>query len=159
MARVVDEVRDEQASSKEALRLWLRLLSSVNLIEARLKTRLRQDFGVTLAQFDLMAEIARDDRPKTMSEVSALLMVSNGNVTGVVDRLSREGLVRRMPAPDDRRAFLLALTPAGAERFAQIAAAHENWLAELLDTLEPEEVQRLSRDLKRLRDALKGTGP
>lgn len=152
-----EEARVERlgAGSKEALRLWLRLLGSVNLVEGWLKARLRAEFGVTLAQFDLMAEIARDDAPKTMSEVSALLMVSNGNVTGVVDRLSREGLVERRPSPDDRRAYLLALTPEGRARFETIAEAHERWLGELLGALEPELLTSLSGNLKALRDALK----
>lgn len=140
---------------KEALRLWLRMLGNVNLIESWLKGRLREDFGVTLAQFDLMAEIARDETPKTMSQVSALLMVSNGNVTGVVDRLSREGLVERLPSPEDRRAYLLSLTPLGEERFRMMAEAHERWLAQLFETLEPEFVRSLSQALRELRGALK----
>lgn len=140
---------------KEALRLWLRLLGSTTMIEQHLKTRLRERFDVTLAQFDLMAEIARGGEPRTMSQISELLMVSNGNVTGVVDRLSREGLVQRTPSTEDRRAYLISLTPAGRERFERMAREHERWLEELLEELDPEVVRRLGRDVKTLRDELR----
>src|SRR5687768_7561758 len=121
----------QTARGKDALRLWLRLLSSATAIEQHLKRKLREGFDVTLAQFDLMAELERAGEPKTMSEISQMLMVSNGNVTGVADRLSRDGLVERLPSPEDRRVYLLALTPDGKRRFREMALAHEGWLEQL----------------------------
>ena len=140
---------------KTALRLWLRLLGSVNLIENHLKRRLREHFDVTLAQFDLMSEIARDDAPKTMTEISQLLMVSNGNVTGLVDRLSRDGLVRREPAVGDRRVYLITLTDEGKNLFAEMAVQHERWLSELFSGFDEVFVTALAEDIKKLRGGLK----
>lgn len=71
-----------------------------------------------------------------MSELSELLMVSNGNVTGIVGRLVEDGLVSRTPVEGDRRALRVRLTPAGAEAFARQAAAHEAWIDELLAGLD-----------------------
>ena len=140
---------------KTALRLWLRLLGSANLIENHLKRRLREHFDVTLAQFDLMSEIARDDAPKTMTEISKLLMVSNGNVTGLVDRLSRDGLVRREPSPGDRRVYLITLTDEGKTLFVEMAVQHERWLSELFGGFDEAFVTVLADDLKKLRGGLK----
>ncbi len=140
---------------KTALRLWLRLLGSANLIENHLKRRLREHFDVTLAQFDLMSEIARDDAPKTMTEISQLLMVSNGNVTGLVDRLSRDGLVQREPSPGDRRVYLIILTAEGKNLFAEMAVQHERWLSELFSGFDEAFVSALAEDIKKLRGGLK----
>ena len=50
----------------------------------------------------------------TMTELSRFLMVSNGNVTGIIDRLVGEGMVVRLPHEEDRRATFVRLTPKGA---------------------------------------------
>ena len=71
-----------------------------------------------------------------MSELSDFLRVSNGNVTGIVDRLTEEGLALRVAVEGDRRAQLARLTPAGEAAFAELATAHEAWVNELLGTLD-----------------------
>lgn len=143
-----------KTKSKEVLRLWLRMLSTTTQVEGQLKRLLRENFDITLAQFDLMAELARAGEPKTMSEISQMLMVSNGNVTGVVDRLSRDGLVERLPLETDRRAYLLALTSKGEKRFRKMAEAHEGWLEQIFSDMSVKDVGKLSKKLKTVRDSL-----
>ncbi|MGR3567067.1 MAG: MarR family transcriptional regulator, partial [Pseudooceanicola nanhaiensis] len=75
---------------------------------------------------------------------SGVLRVSNGNVTGIVDRLAEEGLVVRVQVPGDRRASLVRLTRKGQEVFAQQARAHEAWIGELLEDFTPEEARMFS---------------
>ena len=119
--------------SKQRLRLWLRLLRSSRAIEAQLRERLRTRFSITLPQFDVMAALARSDEGMTMTEVSRQLMVSNGNVTGIIDRLVAEKLVLRHAPASDRRSFIVRLTPKGASQFSVIAKAHEGWIDEMLE--------------------------
>ena len=156
---VVDEAVTDpsvaEARGKDALRLWLRLLASATLIEQHLRRKLRERYDVTLSQFDLMAELDRAGEPRTMSEISQMLMVSNGNVTGVADRLSQAGLLERLADPEDRRVYRLALTPLGRARFREMAQAHEGWLAELLADLGDDALRGLQQHLKTLKDALK----
>ena len=89
------ERRIARPVSKQRLRLWLRLLRSSRAIEAKLRERLRAKYAVTLPQFDVMAALARHESGMTMTELSRRLMVSNGNVTGIIDRLAAEKLVLR----------------------------------------------------------------
>ena len=118
--------------SKQRLRLWLRLLRAARAIEGELRERLRVRFRTTLPQFDVLAALARADAGMTMTDLSRLLMVSNGNVTGIIERLAAGGLVsRRIPAAD-RRAVRVSLTTRGAGKFAEMAAVHETWVDELL---------------------------
>ena len=118
--------------SKQRLRLWLRLLRSSRAIEAQLRERLRTKFSITLPQFDVMAALARSAEGMTMTELSRQLMVSNGNVTGIIDRLVAEKLVLRQAPVSDRRSFIVRLTPKGASQFSVIAKAHEGWIDEML---------------------------
>lgn len=145
----------DAARGKDSLRLWLRLLACENIIEHRLRTALRRQFDITLPQFDVLAELEYLGRPLTMTELSRRLMVSNGNVTGVVDRLVREGLVERSPSSADRRVHLIRLTCRGTEIFRRIAESHERWIADLLSGLSGEDVRRLGNMLAQVHDILK----
>ena len=109
-----------------ATRVWLRLFSCANVIQRRLRDGLRRQFGTTLPRFDLLAQLDHAESggtpSLTMSELSERLMVSNGNLTGLVVRLAREGLVRRSASPTDARAQLVSLTAAGRRGFGRMAA-------------------------------------
>ena len=87
--------------SKQSLRLWLKLLSCSMIVEKRLRARLDEDFKTTLPRFDVLAALERHAGGLKMSALSESLMVSNGNVTGVVTRLIEDGLVTR--TVDQRR--------------------------------------------------------
>ncbi len=137
--------------SKQRLRLWIRLLRAARLIESELRERLRKEYAITLPQFDVMAALARKDDGKeagkdagmTMTELSRMLMVSNGNVTGIIDRLAAEKMVLRQAPASDRRSFIVRLTPKGAAQFAIIARAHEGWVDELLSGFDAGETEVL----------------
>lgn len=120
---------------KDELRLWLRLLSSKILIETEIRRRLRDNFDITLPRFDLMAQLDKAPGGMKLGELSQRLMVSNGNITGLVDRLVAQGLLDRQPAPNDRRAQLVKLTAEGRRSFRTMAASHEAWIAEIFADL------------------------
>ena len=99
------------------LRVWLRLLTCCNLIERGVRRNLRDTFDTTLPRFDLLAQLDRAPEGLTMGALSRRLMVSNGNVTGLINRLVEEGLVARRAAKGDRRTQLVKLTAAGGQAF------------------------------------------
>jgi len=142
-----------EPASKDRLRLWLRLLKSTRLVEAELRENLRREFGATLPRFDVMAALSRFDAGLKMSALSGVLRVSNGNVTGIVDRLTDEGLVVRVPVPGDRRASLVQLTDKGRAEFSRQAAAHEAWVDHMLGSFDQGEAVALAARL----DGLGGT--
>ena len=138
-----------------ALRLWLRLLSCTNLLEAPLRTRLREQFdGTSLPRFDLMAQLERHPQGLKMRELSRRLMVTGGNVTGLTDKLVAEGLVVRESDPADRRAYTVKLTAAGRRAFSRMAAAHEQWVVELFSGLAAAEKDHVYRLLAKLKHSL-----
>jgi DNA-binding MarR family transcriptional regulator len=115
----------------QALKLWLRMLSCTVRVEDAIRSRLRTTFGITLPRFDLMAQLERHPEGLRMGELSKRMMVTGGNVTGIAAQLEGEGLVARVPDLEDGRAFVVKLTPAGRAAFAEMAAVHESWVAEL----------------------------
>ncbi len=142
------------AHSKESLRTWLRLLSCETVIEQQLRTLLRQNFSVTLPQFDVLSELERAGDPLTMSQLSKELMVSNGNVTGVIDRLEKTGFVKRMRAEHDRRIQFIELTAKGRKEFNRMASRHERWVAELLSELSTTDMNQLQDLLLKARQSV-----
>ena len=134
-----------------ALRLWLRMLASTTQIEAEIRRRLRERFGISLARFDFLAQLFREPAGMKMRELSRCLMVTGGNVTGLTDELERDGLVVREASPDDRRAWIVRLTPQGRSGFAAMAAEHEGWILEMFAGLDPKTVQQLYAHLGALR--------
>jgi len=142
--------------SKERLRLWIRLLRASRTIEAELRDRLKKEFDTTLPRFDVMAALYRKPDGMLMSEISRFLMVSNGNVTGIVDRLVSDGLVARAQRNGDRRTSFISLTRKGRVLFADMAAAHESWVDELLGGLSVRDAEQTSAKLKSFRSDWEG---
>ena len=140
----------ERSLAKDRLRLWLRLLKATRLVEGALRERMRAARATTLPRFDVMAALYRAEDGLRMSDLSGVLMVSNGNVTGIVDRLEAEGLVERVAVAGDRRAIRVRLTRRGREAFEDMAEEHEVWVDGLLSGLTPRETEESARLLEKL---------
>jgi len=123
-------LRENPHDHKAELRLWLRLLTCTNLMEAEIRKRLRERFDTTLPRFDLMAQLYRTEDGMLLGELSQRMMVSNGNVTGLVDRLVQEGLIERQVTETDRRAARVRMTARGRSVFSEMAEAHGDWISE-----------------------------
>ncbi len=134
-----------------ALRIWLRLLTCTQLIERRVRSGLREEFGTTLPRFDLMAQLERHREGLKMNELSRLLMVTGGNITAIVDQLEKEGQVERLDDSADRRAFRIRLTRSGEKSFTEMARAHEQGVVELLAGLSRKERDELLKLLAKLK--------
>ena len=157
----VSRVRAKSAhrpASKQRLRLWIRLLRTARAIEAKLRERLRVQFATTLPQFDVMAALARTNTGMTMTELSRFLMVSNGNVTGIIERLVADKLVVRNAPVDDRRAIIVQLTAKGASQFSRIAKAHEGLVDALLSDFDTAESESMIRHLDGLATRIRNGG-
>lgn len=141
----------------QSLKLWLRMLSCTVRIENEIRSRLRATFDITLPRFDLMAQLERHPDGLRMGELSKRMMVTGGNITGITDQLERENLVVRVADPKDRRAYSVMLTPAGRRAFADMAAVHEGWVAELLKDISPQDKGQLIALLSQMKQHLNGS--
>ncbi|WP_313617436.1 MarR family transcriptional regulator [Agrobacterium sp.] len=130
-------ISDTQEGKKQELRLWLRLLSTTKLISQEIRRRLRREFGATLPQFDLLSQLYREPEGLRLGELSKRTMVTNGNITGLVERLELDGLVLRERPADDRRVTVARLTDKGRTIFEAMAEAHGRWLEDMMADVDP----------------------
>jgi DNA-binding MarR family transcriptional regulator len=155
-AAAAPETNGASIERKARLRLWIRLLRASRFIEGVTRERFKVEFNMTLPRFDVMAALYRQPEGMLMSEIARFLIVSNGNVTGIVDRLVAEGLVARSQRNGDRRTSFITLTRRGRSAFAAMASAHEHWIDELLGGVSARDAEQLSAKLKAFRSDWEG---
>ena len=119
-----------------------------------LRRRLRDEFNITLARFDLLAQLERAPDGLTMGQLSRQLMVSNGNVTGLISRLVGEGLVERQAAAHDKRTHIVCLTKTGTNAFGRMVPVHMDWIHGMLGHLDDAETSALMDLLAKLKNNL-----
>lgn len=139
--------------SKRRLKLWVRLLGVTRSAEGELREFLRVNHDTTLPRFDVMAALWRRRDGISMSELSRMLLVSNGNATAVVDRLEKDGLVQRTPSQTDRRTIFVSLTSEGVAAFDRYALEHEAEVNRIFGGLTEQDLDQLTDILKRARGA------
>jgi len=139
-----------ESLSKRRLKLWIRILRVTRMTESGLRDYLRLTHETTLPRFDVMAALYRRRDGVTMSELSRMLLVSNGNATAVVDRLEADGLARRTPSEADRRTVYVALTEAGLARFEAVAAGHEAEIDRIFAAMTADEIDQISAIFRRV---------
>jgi len=125
-------------------RAWWSLARAYHSMAAVL-TGFFESHGITGAQYGVLRCLA-DAGPGglMLSDLSRLLMVTCGNVTGVVDRLEQAGLLRRERSPDDRRVVFARLTPEGASLFDRVMPEHLDLISELMESLPLHEREALA---------------
>jgi DNA-binding MarR family transcriptional regulator len=152
--RTAIEKLEKTPRRKMALRIWLRLLTSAQLIEQQVRGRFRTEFDTTLPRFDVMAALARNPEGQTMGDISDWLLVSSGNITGIITRLEKDGLVTRTRSAGDRRTHLVRLSRKGRDEFEQMSASHEKWIRNLLSGMTRKEMATLDELLAKVKVSL-----
>jgi|TARA_B110000881_G_scaffold174800_1_gene159277 DNA-binding MarR family transcriptional regulator len=130
-------------NKKQLVRLWFGLLKNTGEIERYLRTHLHKNFSSTLPQFDLLAALDHAEEPLSKTELSKQMMVSNGNVTWLVNRMVGEGLITHLQSAKDRRVKLVELTDKGVTDFKKMAVEHEKWLINIFKDLKNDDLNQL----------------
>jgi DNA-binding MarR family transcriptional regulator len=136
------------------IRIWLRLLTCANLIERRVRKNLRDKFNTTLPRFDVLAQVDRTPDGQPMRELSRRMMVTNGNITPLVDRLVEDNLIRRDPSPEDRRVQHVRLTENGRQALDEMFPAHSSWVNNLMANLDRDNASQLYALLGELKTSI-----
>ena len=144
-----------QLDKKQLIRLWLGLLKNTGEIERYLRTQLQKNFASTLPQFDLLSALNHAEKPLSKTELSQQMMVSNGNVTWLVNRMVSEGLITHVLSIKDRRVKLVELTQKGSADFQKMLIEHEKWLINIFKGLKTDDLNLLVSSLNQLRKITK----
>jgi DNA-binding MarR family transcriptional regulator len=127
------------------------------MMEAGVRARLRAEFSTTLTRFDVLAQLDAASGKLSMGELSARLMVTNGNVTGLIAGMEADGLVTRLPHPADRRSTLIGMTEAGRALFESMTPTHEGWIETMMGGLDHGEMGSLMELLAKLKDSVRAS--
>jgi len=121
-------------------RFWLQLLSLHGELFASLNSMLSSEFGLSLAKFDVLAQLDRSPDGLALGQLSQNLKVSGGNVSGLVQRLLADDLISKEMSSEDRRSFIVRLTPKGGALFRKAADVHKKLLGKRLESIPPHEL-------------------
>ena len=138
----IAEKHDGKLGDRANVRVWLRLLSCTMAIEKEVQRRFAER-GMTLPRFDVLAALDRNREGMTMGALSKALLVSNGNVTQLTQKLKRDGLIEVTPLPSDRRTQIVRMTEEGKQQFHKLARAHNDWIDQMLGDLDFTQRERL----------------
>ena len=143
------------ARTRESVRTHLRIASCYNLLMREARQTIARRWNLTLPQFDVLAELSRSTNGGfTFVELSRLLLVTSGNLTGIVDRLEQQRLVERQPDGSDRRVIRVALTDRGRTLIEELLPTHAQDLEDILSFMPRAALSQLSDLLGQLRDGL-----
>ena len=106
--------------------------------------------NLTPSQFDVIATLGNTEG-MNMTEIATKTLVTKGTLTGIIDRLEKKGLVQRVVPPDNRRSFIIVLTPEGESEFERVFPAHIAYLKEKFDRLSTQELEQIRKGLQALR--------
>lgn len=151
-----DAMPTAKNDSREAneIRLWLQLLGAYGRIYNDLNRVLADQNGLSIAKFDLLAQLYRYPDGLSMGELSDNLKVSSGNISGLITRLRKDGLVQRKMSADDRRSFTASLTLEGHNRFEGAMKVHQKEISKKLQFATTEEIDNVTESLKIIADRL-----
>lgn len=145
----------ENQHAKQSLRLWMNMVACSKLIEARIRRNFESEYETTLPRFDVLATLDHAYNMGvaglTMGELSKRLLVSNGNVTGIVERLHNEGYLSKTKQESDGRRHIVTLSKKGKKYFDTLAQAHEKWVDDILASLDEKQMAHLIEPLVQLK--------
>src|SRR2546428_12034094 len=150
-AELFDRLVEDQVPGRRGLEAWRSMLRAHATLLRRLDTDLERETGLALADFDVLAQLAKAHGELRITELAERALISRSGMTRRVSRLVHEGLVRRDRASTDARGVVVALTKAGIARLGETAPAHARGISELfVSQLDDQELGLLERALNKV---------
>jgi DNA-binding MarR family transcriptional regulator len=141
VAGLLQRLVARELPSGSTLEAWDSFLRAHATLMRRLEVDLAQATGLALADFDVLAQLARAGGELRMTDLASRVLVSRSGMTRRVARLVEEGLVRRANTDADARGVVVTLTDAGVARLTETAPVHLRGVSELF--VEPLDEQEL----------------
>ena len=143
----------EKETSFREVMLWVRLAMTFNVLYHEIKTELSKE-KLTVPQLDIISCLDRS-KGLPLSELAERLLVTGGNITGIIDRLERDGYVYRERDKKDRRVVRALLTEKGFDLYKSFLPRYKDTMRKINSVLTTEERQQLQRLLKKLGQGIK----
>lgn len=136
------------------------LMEAVSLLQHQVEQQLRAEGGISYVQFQLLARLAHEADALTMTQLADGVVYSRSGVTYQAAQLEEAGLITRGPSPDDDRATLVTITPAGRTLVARVLPGHVQVIRPMLfDPLSDDDLDHLGDIMTRVRDHMRTQPP
>jgi DNA-binding MarR family transcriptional regulator len=140
----------DKGRPRHETRTWLRILELHNAIFATLNRTMIVKAGISLAKFDILAQLDLHRDGISLGVLSEQLRVTDGNITGLVRRLLADGLIVKEMSRVDRRSFLVSLSPQGVKKFQAACVIHREHLERLFAQVADEDLDETASILARV---------
>jgi MarR family 2-MHQ and catechol resistance regulon transcriptional repressor len=130
-----------------------KILRNANLL-VKVGNRFCSQCGLTQQQWVLLESLARSKDGLKLSDLGKNLLVTKSNITGIIDRLVKDGFVKRDQNPRDRRSLIAKITDKGKLALRNIRKYEETWLKDFFDKFKNAEVSELSRSMQKFYEHL-----
>lgn len=151
---VFDLVLESLPENAHHRRAWLGLLRCFSSIDRALMRRFSEKFNSSLPRYDVLTALALSPNGLTMGELASSLMVTKGNITGVVNRLKQDGLVRKIKSRSDRRIQSVTLSAEGRALWDAMHADYDETVSAIFSGQSSEELDALTEMLESTRAAV-----
>ena len=139
-----------EALTSRQLRPWRRFLRVHTAVVNHLARDMRSRHGLSLACFDVLAQLDVAGRLR-MADLASRVLLSSSGLTRLLDRMEHEGLIERRPCNEDRRGYWASLTPAGRERLAEVVPGHLDLVSKcFFQSLDADDIRALDRILMKI---------
>lgn len=150
-AALLGRLAEEALPGRRGEQAWRALLVAHASLMRQLDTDLKEQTGLRLADFDVLAQLAEAGGELRMTELANRTLISRSGLTRRVARLVDEGLVRRENVTGDGRGVLVALTDAGVARLTETTPIHLRAVSKLfVERLDDHELDVLERALRKV---------
>jgi DNA-binding MarR family transcriptional regulator len=140
---------------RESLKLWIELLRYSNKLEQIIDDKLRQNYSQNISRFDVLSQLAREKKSGlSVGELAASLIASKGNITGLIDRMQKDGLILKKSKPEDRRSFIITITDIGERLFTEMAENNALWIENALSKIDVDHMKEFTEFLHQSRQSL-----
>ncbi len=140
---------------KESLKLWIELLRYSNKLEQLIDDKIRQNYGQNISRFDVLSQLDRENHHGlAVGELASRLIASKGNITGLLDRMQKDGLIEKEAKQDDRRSYIVRSSEKGQELFAEMAEKNARWVEEALTSIDIDHMKEFAKFLSEARTSL-----
>lgn len=137
------------------LRIWLQIAKLSAHMEQEVNGKLKENYGQSLSRFDVLSQFIRIQSDEiSVGALSKNLIASSGNISRLLDRMEKDGLITRKHSDTDRRAVYVAITQNGSDLFDAMAEDHAKWVTHMLKDLPPKRQALLSDLLKEMQSIL-----
>src|SRR5437870_8915058 len=151
VAGLLDRLVEKEVPGSRGFNAWRSLLRAHATLMRRLDTDLERETGLSLGDFDVLAQLAEARGALRMTELADRALISRSGMSRRVARLVDEGLLRRERAGTDARGVEVALTDAGIARLSETAPIHARGISELfVAQLDDHELAVLERALNKV---------